>query len=105
MTASDYRSLLEEAIDSEWGLRMSVGDSLRARAIRRRLYLARERARRLGDRSFDGLSFLLRQSGEVWIVRPVDPLKWGAIALISGRIDAWPNGGPAMSVWSSSFIT
>ena len=77
MNASDYRRLLDGAVTSEYGLRLQLPAShLRgARQVRRRLYLARERARASGDRSLDSLSVMLRYERarpapwEVWIVR------------------------------------
>jgi hypothetical protein len=40
-----------------------------ARRFRRKLYYFRDQARRSGDRSFDGLSVLVRRNGEVMIAR------------------------------------
>jgi hypothetical protein len=69
MTPSE---LLDQAAASAFGLALSVTDAEAARRFRRQLYSAREAARRSGDKRFDSLSVLVRNSSggpEVWIVR------------------------------------
>ena len=76
MTPDDYIHLLEKAAASKFGLALEVGQgqntlppSFPLQQFRRRLYYARENARKAGNRSFDDLSMLLRPDGEVWIVK------------------------------------
>jgi hypothetical protein len=81
MKSSDYRKLLEQALSTEYGIKLEVDydlDAFAARSIRRRLYQERDRARRQGDRTFDSLSVCIRNAApedhrlprwEVWIVR------------------------------------
>ena len=80
MKPFDYLELLQQASSSELGLKVHVYaeiDGWSARRVRRRLYQARDQARRRGDRSFDHLSVCLRflrcppafPKWEVWIIR------------------------------------
>lgn len=69
MTADDYLKLLELAVASTYGLRLCLEGWTPAHLVRRRLYVARDRARAQGDRSFDSLSIVLHPTGELWIIR------------------------------------
>ena len=69
MNPDDYLKLLQEAVASEYGVRLCLQGWTPAHRLRRRLYAARDRARARGDRSFDHLSVILDVSGAVLIVR------------------------------------
>ena len=76
MKSADYTALLRKAASSQYGLRVAIAKPHTAHRIRRRLYHARDRARRQGDRSLDELSIVTRhlasegrQSVELLVVR------------------------------------
>jgi hypothetical protein len=76
MKPEDYDALLKQARDSRYGIRLAMQGFTPGARVRRRLYSARDRARKRGDRSFDCLSVIFRSLGEifggpgdVWIVR------------------------------------
>ena len=69
MTPDDYLDLLQQAVDSDHGIRLCMKGWTPTVRVRRRLYAARDRARARGDRSFDSLSVIAHDSGEMRIVR------------------------------------
>lgn len=76
MKREDYDALLQRALDSPYGLHLAMQGWTPGRKFRRRLYSARDRARKRGDHSFDCLSIIFAhpgeifdEPGEVWIVR------------------------------------
>lgn len=68
MKPDDYLAVLEQAADSEYGIRVALAGWTPAERVRRRLYLARDKARARGDLRFDHLSILLHPTGELRIV-------------------------------------
>jgi hypothetical protein len=60
--------LLTQALGSPYGIAVSVPSTAQAYRFRRQCYAERERARRTGNRDFDGLSIIIRPGPEVWIV-------------------------------------
>lgn len=60
---------LEDAIKSEFGLVLQTPQYSTALILRRKLYSYRERLRKQGNSQYDGLSFIPKKNGELWIVR------------------------------------
>ena len=96
MKPEDYTQLLEQAVASEYGITLHVGTdeltlplSYPQQRIRRQLYEARDRARRAGNHSFDGLSIITRmEEGQVWIIKREfvqNPPRDDGLGLPSGR--------------------
>ena len=88
MIDDDYRALFDRALSSAYGIAVEVPDHRTARRLRRKLYGVRDKARKDGDHSLDGLSVLILLDFEVWIVKreslPNQPLDDG-ILLASNR--------------------
>ncbi len=88
MIDDEYRALFDRALSSAYGIAMEVPDHRTARRLRRKLYGIRDKARKVGDHSLDGLSILVLLGFEVWIVKrevlPNQPLDDG-ILLASNR--------------------
>ncbi len=88
MAPINYVELLEQAMQAKYGIALEVPDHRTARRLRRKLYGIRDKARKGGDHSLDGLSILILLDFEVWIVKreflPNQPLDDG-ILLASNR--------------------
>ena len=88
MIDDDYRALFDRALSGKYGIALEVPDHRTARRLRRKLYGIRDKARKAGDHSLDGLSILILLDFEVWIVKreflPNQPLDDG-ILLASNR--------------------
>jgi hypothetical protein len=72
----DYDALLKQARDSRYGIRLAMQGFTPGARVRRRLYSARDRARKRGDKTFDSLSIIFTGltsdifgPSEIWIVR------------------------------------
>ena len=95
MKQSEYLEYLDQALESDCGIKVPSTHNPDAEAIRIRLYKLRERLRREGSRQYDHLSFRIFGFRELWIVRK-DALGF--------RDDGIPNLGPGtklerLSLW------
>jgi hypothetical protein len=63
------RDLFHKALSSECGLAITFTSHYLAQHFRRKLYTEREKLRVTGIDAYDGMSFLVRNRTEVWIIR------------------------------------
>ncbi|MEQ8735658.1 MAG: hypothetical protein RIC29_12100 [Rhodospirillaceae bacterium] len=99
MKPEDYISALCIALTKAHGIIIDVPDAKTLRRVRRRLYQARDRARKESDTSFDDLSFIERNSFELWVVKRSalprriqhDDLSFGHRDIDPGDVPTRPN--------------
>ncbi len=96
MTPSEYKEILDQALQAEHGIRLPYGDWVMAGRVRAQLYRLRDRLRYLEDcRDYNCLTFRLME-GDLCIIReeyvppvddeikPVEPVamsEWEALGL------------------------
>ena len=69
MKGDDYLALLRRALSTPHGTALEFGDFHKAEWARGRLYRLRNMLRRVGDASFDNLSFVINPHGDLLIIR------------------------------------
>ena len=69
MIREDYLKLMGEALGTEYGIALRIGDPHKAVQARRKFYRLRERLRADGDQPFDGLSLLVVPNGDLHILK------------------------------------
>ena len=57
MTEDNYLDIMREALRSEFGMVMRIGDPYVAEQLRTKFYRVRNKQREKGDKSFNALSF------------------------------------------------
>ena len=60
---------LEQALRRPYGIALALGSGASAKRLRRAFYSERDRARAKGNNCFDSLSFQIRPTGELWVIR------------------------------------
>ena len=68
MTEDNYLDIMHEALRSEFGMVMRIGDPYEAEQLRTKFYRVRNKQRQKGDKSFDALSFALPPNGDLQIL-------------------------------------
>ena len=69
MLVADLKDLLDRALKAEYGIIIKFPCYETARYQRRRLYAERERHRKQGDASYEGLSLVIRNNSQLLIVQ------------------------------------
>lgn len=69
MNPMTIENLLNKALSSECGVSVTLPTAYLAHHYRRKLYAERERLRLSNITAYDGLSFLVRNKTELWVVR------------------------------------
>lgn len=62
------QEIFDRALVSEFGIELILDDHTAAKNVRRRFYNERDKLRSTGNYAYDGLSFIIRDRCDLWIV-------------------------------------